>query len=260
MLNQATQHAQLLKVLRTAASVPEPKVEIPMFLASPPPIQGSTMGPALLVYELNIFAKAIISQFIDEAGVSPKAADPVGLIASQIFTDAAFRWNGLSLIDILMAKFHAVCPVLWGIYGDEKTVEGKTRLGWWREEKGGPWISAQRHNERMTGLGAGFAAIALRNYNKSRQENPYPNENYWHSLACIVNVPANQVTQTHFLVLKAMIENNAGRFLLLFGDAGRWALRRALVDFPQQAAQQSVAAKAVAGLWDVLRRDQKIFM
>ncbi|MCJ1364614.1 hypothetical protein MMC16_003727 [Acarospora aff. strigata] len=253
---------QIMKVLKEAITVPEPRIEIPQFLASPPPPTSisDSKGPALLIYLLNIFSKAIISQFIDEASVSPKTADPIGVVAVSVFAANEFRWQGHSLIDILLAKYHIVCPVLWGIYGDERTVHGKTRLGWWREDKddpNAPWISAQRHSERMTGLGAGFAALALRNFEKSRLESPFPNVHYWQALAAIVNVPPNEVSQTHFIVLKAMIENYEARFLEFYGDAAKVALRKALVEFPRQASNGSVAASAVAVLPDVLRRDKK---
>ena len=238
----------------------EPKVEITLFLANPPssPPAQDTKAPALLIYLINIFAKAIVSQFIDEAGVSPKTADPVGVLASNVFALDDFRWQGLSLIDILISKMHVVCPVLWGIYGEESTTEGKTRLGWWREEKDGPWVSEQRHQERMTGLGAGFASLALRKYEKARAENPYPNIKYWQSFAAIINVPQQMITTTHFVVLKAMIEGSELKFLELFGNAGLAALRTALVEYPTKTAQPSVAAKALAGLADVLKRDKKL--
>ena len=221
-----------------------------------------TTAPALLVYLLNIFAKAIVSQFIDEAGISPRIADPIGTIASHIFSLTDFRWHGVSLIDILIAKMHVVCPVLWGIYGDENTPEGKARIGWWREEKNGPWVSEHRHKERMTGLGAGFAAIALRNYEKARMENPYPNIKYWQSLAYIVNTPPAEVTITHFVVLKAMIDNYETKFLEFFGNAALAALRKALVDFPAGAVQQhqGMSARALATLAEVLRKEKKLIL
>lgn len=233
-----------------------------MFLANPPsPLPSSdTKAPGLLVYLVNIFAKAIVSQFIDEAGVSPKTADPVGLVASNIFAMDDFRWQGISLIDILISKMHVVCPVLWGVYGDESTAEGKSRLGWSREDQDGPWISEQRHQERMTGLGAGFAAIALRKYEKAKAENPYPNIKYWQSFAAIINVPQKLITATHMVVLKAMIEGSESKFLELFGNAGLVALRVALIEYPTKAVPPSVAAKALAGLADVLRRDKKLFL
>jgi len=247
-----------MTLLKEAAAVAEPRTDARRFLAYPPPATDDSKGPALLVYLLNIFSKAIISQFINEAGVSPKTADPIGVVGVSVFAANEFRWKGTSLIDIMIAKFHVVCPVLWGIYGDEKSTQGKTRLGWWREDKNGPWVSEQRHSERMTGLGAGFAAIALRNFEKSRLENPYPNVRYWQSLASIVNVPPQEATQTHFIVLKAMIENYETRFLEFYGDAAKIALKKALIDFPKRATDKSVAASAVAVLPDVLRRDKKL--
>jgi nucleoporin GLE1 len=238
----------------------QPEVDVTMFLVSPPTEIGSTKGPALLLYLLNILAKAIISQFISEASVSPKSADPVGIMGSTMFAQEDFRWNGFSLVDILIAKFHVVCPVLFGIYGDEATSEGKRRLGWTREEKTGHWVSGQRHFERMTGLGAGYAAIALRNFDNSRHENPFPPYHFWTTLASITNVPAAEVTSTHFAVLKAMIENNEQRILQFFGDGGIMALRAALIEFPRRVGFNSSAAKAVAILTDVLRKDKKIFL
>ncbi|KAL9118343.1 MAG: hypothetical protein Q9187_005112 [Circinaria calcarea] len=251
---------EISNILKEAALVAHPQADITLFLASSPPNATNTQGSALLIYQLNIFAKAIISQFIDEAGVSPKFADPVGIVASQIFSSAEFLWNGISLVDILIAKFHVVCPVLFGIYGDEKTTEGKLRLGWQRESKDGAFVSEQRHSERMTGLGAGFAALALRNYDKAKASNPYPIHHFWRALAAIINTPRQQVTQTHFIVLKNLIENNEARILEFFGDAGILALRKALVDFPRLAAGDSVAAKAVAIMPDVLRRDKKLYL
>lgn len=246
--------------MRESLQVQAPKVEVTLFLANPPnPLPSSDSNlPSVLLYLLNIFAKAVVAQFIDEAGVSPRTADPIGIIGSHIFSLKDFQWQGISLIDILIAKMHVVCPVLFGIYGDESTIEGKLRLSWGREDKDGPYISEQRHNERMTGLGAGFASLALRNYEKSKLDNPYPNINYWRSLACITNVPSAEVTTTHCIVLKAMIENYEQRFLEFFGDAGLAALKVSLVEFPKRAARQNIAAKALAGLADILRRDKKL--
>ncbi|MCJ1407055.1 hypothetical protein MMC19_001125 [Ptychographa xylographoides] len=251
---------QIIETLKAAALVSYPHVDITTFLAVPPDSMSESQGPALLVYQLNIFSKAIVSQFINEAGVAPKSADPVGVIASTVFAASEFRWNGIPLIDILIAKYHVACPVLFGIYGNDVTNEGKRRSGWIREDKTGPWITEQRHSERMTGLGAGFASLALRSYDKTKLENPYPIYHFWSSLAGIVNVPPQQASSTHFTVLKAMIENNESRILDFFGDAGILALRKALIQFPQAAESKSVAGKAVTVLPDVLRRDKKLFL
>lgn len=246
-----------MNVLKKAVTVTELAIDMPLYLASPPSQIADTKGPALLVYLLNIFAKAIISQFIDEAGVKPQLADPVGTIASHVFAVANFRWQDMSLIDILIAKFHVTCPVLFGIYGDERSVQGKQRLGWSREEENGPFIPEQRHFERMTGLGAGYAAISLRNYEKALAKNPYPDHHYWQALARITNIPSNRITQTHFVVLKGMIQGYEAKLLHFFGGAAAAALRHALIELPNRSPP-SVAAKALAGLVDVLKRDQKL--
>ncbi|KAK4694596.1 nucleoporin GLE1, partial [Lecanoromycetidae sp. Uapishka_2] len=252
-----SQLSSIMTVLKKAATVTDPAIDVTLYLATPPVQPPDTQFPALLVYLLNIFAKAIISQFIDEAGVKPQLADPVGTVASHIFAVEHFRWKDVSLIDILLAKFHVVCPVLFGIYGDERTVQGKQRLGWSREDTDGPFIPEQRHFERMTGLAAGYAAISLRNYEKAQAKNPYPDSNYWKALARITNVPSDQISQTHFVILKGMIQGYETKFLLFFGDAAIAALRHALIDLPKRSPP-SVAVKALAGLLDVLKRDQKL--
>ena len=247
-----------IEILKKAATLTDPQVNITTFLASPPQVDDRN-GPALLVYLLNIFAKAMIAQFINEAGVKPLIADNLGTVASHIFALDNFRWKSISLIDVLIAKFHVVCPILFGIYGNERTLEGKQRLGWWREEDGGAFVPEQRHFERMTGLGAGFAGISLKNYEKARAQNPYPDRHYWTSLARITNIPPQEITQTHFVVLKGMIENFEAKFLQFFGDTAIAALKLVLIELPKRSPP-SVAAKSLAGLVDVLQRDKKLIL
>ena len=249
-----------MAVLNGAAKTAEPAVDIFMFLTALPPQDSNTdnKSPALLLYQLSIFTKAIISQWVTEAGATPKAAEPIGIVASTIFSQPQYQWNGYPLIDILLAKLHVVCPVLFGIYGNDKTEQGCEKLGWLRESPKGPFIQEQRHNERMTGLGAGFAAISLRNYARSSKVNAYPSHNYWKSFALIVNTPPEQVTSTHFIVLKAMIENYEQKILTAFGDMAIPALRKALVEFPASVKEPGVAGKSLALLVDMLRRDRKL--
>lgn len=248
-----------MDTLKKATIATEPTIDITMFLASPPSQLANPKCPALLVYLLNIFAKAIVAQLIDEASVKPQIADNVGTVASSLFAIDPFRWQGISFIDILISKLHVVCPVLFGIYGEENSAAGKDRIGWSREEPNGPFIPQQQHFGRMTGLGAGFAAISLRNYEKAAATNPYPEYHYWKCLARITNTPPNRITQTHFVVLKAMIEGHEDRFLMFYGDAARAALRHALIEVPKRSPQ-SVASKALAGLVDVQRREQKLHL
>ena len=189
--------------------------------------------------------------------MDPKQADPIGTIASHIFAHKDFQWNGIPLVDILLAKLHVECPVLFGIWGSETTTEGKTRLGWRRTAKGGPFLDDQSHSNRMSGLAAGFAALSLRNYEKSKLTNPYPAVNYWKSFSYMVNVQPTERTSTHCIVLKAMIENFEERFLMFFGDAALAALRFAVFEYPKPV-KQGMGPRALSALADTMRKDRQI--
>ena len=94
--------------------------------APPPPPQF----PAILLYQLNILSKAIISQFISEASVAPEAADAAGVLAVSIFAAPDFQWRrSVPLIDVLLAKLHVVCPVLFGIRGGAARPRSRRRRG-----------------------------------------------------------------------------------------------------------------------------------
>ncbi len=244
-------------LLEAVKSFPAPVINLNNFIARPIP---TTQGPALLVYLLNHFAKAVVSQFITEAAVAPKVAGPLGTIAMLVFSKKDFLVNNISLVDILIAKFHVRCPPLFGIYGDEKTAQGRTRLGWAREEGGGPWVSDQIQQSRLTGLGAGYAALSLRNFEKSPNTNPYPPHHFWQAVATILNVPAGEVTDTHMYLLRALLMNSETRFLEFFGDAARKLLHIAVVEYPGRAAKGSVAAVVLSTLGDSMKRERKLYV
>ena len=254
--------SEVLKVLRSGLQFPGPQVNVTKYLFSPPNVADSN-GPGLFVYFLSMLAKKCVHQWLGEAAMRPELADPVGILLSSMFAQVDFLWNGIPLIDILVAKFHKVCPVLFGIYGPENTQAGKVRLGWEQEGgAGGPFCSEQRHSERMTGLGAGYSAIALRNFDKSaKMSHPYPPYHWWQALANIVNLPPDQATKTHLVVLKAMIENSEKRILEAFGDAGRAALRVALRDFPiRTKLKDSQEARGLMLLADIWKRDRRFYL
>jgi nucleoporin GLE1 len=224
----------------------------------PEPVEGAVHNgdtmPSLTIYLLNILAKAGVSQFCSEAGANPKSAEPIGVILVSVFSQANYMWRGKSLIDILIAKMRVVCPVLFGIRGNEKTEEGRARLGWKKDENS-KWISEQEHNDRMTGLGAGYASLSLRDFSKSRLVNPWPPTMYWHALAAICLTPAGETSSTQFIVLKAMIDNYVKTFLTFYGKMGLSALRFALNDFARKAADDNVAASSLKVLADKIKRD-----
>ncbi|KAI1821988.1 GLE1-domain-containing protein [Xylaria intraflava] len=209
--------------------------------------------PSLFLYLLNIFAKTIINQFINECGAQPKAADPLGVITAQVFSNKAYLWRGKSLVDILMAKYRVACPVLFGYRGSESTEQGRLRLGW---RKDGPdWAPEQQHIDRMKGLAVGYAAISLRDFSRSPNTNPWPPSKYWASLAGIVNTPAGEISNTQCIVLRAMIEIYEERFITFYGSAAIAALRSALVDFPNKVPTKTPGTSGLQVLAQMLKRD-----
>ncbi|ODA79777.1 hypothetical protein RJ55_05371 [Drechmeria coniospora] len=251
---------KIMSILRESleGKVPSPPIDVSTFVLEPrQPAEGALFNdatmPALFVYLVNICAKGIISQFINEAGANPKAADPIGVFAAQIFSHKDFQWRGQSLIDILLAKYRVACPVLFGFRGNDKTERGRQAIGW---RKDGPtWITEQNHNDRMAGLGAGFASISLRDFSKSSKVNPYPPTNYWKAFAGIVNSPANETSNTQYVVLRTMIDGHEQRFLNFFGNAAAAALRMALVEFPRKAPPNASAAGSLLALAEVLKSE-----
>ncbi|KAK4177635.1 putative nucleoporin GLE1 [Triangularia setosa] len=221
------------------------------------PVEGAQHNepalPSLFIYLLNIFSKGAISQFINEASARPETADPVGVCVAATISEPDFLWRGKSMIDILLAKFRIVCPVLFGYRGSEKTEQGRARLGWWKDS--GRWIGEQQHMDRMTGLGAGFAAISLRKFAASKKQNPYPARHYWTAMARIVNTPAVEISNTQCIVLKAMIENYEGKFIDAYGSAAIVALRTALVEFPARAPTKGAAVNSLEVLATLLKKN-----
>ncbi|EFR01537.1 hypothetical protein MGYG_04540 [Nannizzia gypsea CBS 118893] len=240
---------EIATILKKAQELAEPSVDIRQFIAFPPPNIANAENPQVPALWLMF-----------EAGVTTKCAEPLGVLTAQIFSMDAFCYQGQSMIDILMAKYRFLCPVLWGFYGDQSTDQGKAAIGWYREEKNGPFISPQLHEERMTGLGAGYAAIALRNFAKSPRQNPYPNSNFWKSLSYIVNVPPAEVQDTHLVVLTAMLRYSAPRIVNFWGDMGVLALRQAIVLFPAKLPRKSTQRAMVEDLRDVLAREKRIII
>ena len=248
-------------VLDKALRLQTPPVKLADFLLEPNAAGNVTTAPSTLIYCLSIFSKAIVFQLSNESGVNPKAAEPAGILVATIFANPSFHpATDVSLIDIILAKLHAACPVLFGILpgpNAENTLQGRQRLGWRQENK--TFIATGRHYERVTGIGAGFASITLRNFSKSKNKAPVPPPAYWQALANILNTPPQQVQPTHLLVLKGMLENTADRFVTFYSTAAVAALRRALKDFPQslpESVRKSPACNSLMLLPETLKRDK----
>ena len=249
----------LLLASKNMRNIPNLDARHYMVQADPTITDTEAQVSGAFIYELNIVAKCIIRQLTSEASAEAKTAGPVGLLAIAVFSRAQFRFgaNGnASLIDILLAKLHKLCPVLFGIWGDESTQRGRERLGWGKDDMGA-WLSEQNQFDRVTGIAAGYASMSLRYFPPRGPSNPYPPTEFWKSLAQMVNVPPNEVTQMHMIVVKAMVEAQLDRFKKCFGDfAVKAALRKAVVDLPA-GAKNGTGRTALAALPTILRMQHK---
>ncbi|KAH8425995.1 putative RNA export mediator Gle1 [Aspergillus melleus] len=258
-----TQLQEIKTTLEKAASIPEPSVDIRQFLAFPPPEIANSENekvPALLIYALNMFAKSLIASLLNEASLNHGHAEPIGIVAAQIFSMDAFIYKGCPMVDILWAKYRVVCPGLWGFYGSEKTEGGRKALGWWRDGPGGPYISEQMHAERMTALGAGFAALTLRNFGKTPRKNPFPNHMFWRAMHKILSIPPSDIQETHFILLSAMLKSSAERIVSFFGHVGLAMMRKAIVELPSTVPRQSMGVTQLKLLKDLYQKERHIII
>jgi len=251
---------EILSILQQAKQQPEPVLDARDFIINPTqpfPPGSNTLVSATFVYLLNFFVKKVISKFAEDVSAtrSYNAAETVGIVCSAVLSDTSLQINNNSFIDILLAKYHKVCPVLWGIYGPENTVKGRERIGWKRIE--GEWISQQEHYDRMAGLGAGWASLTLRDFSRVKIKNPLPAWHYWTALACILNVPPEQRTHTHFVILKGLVEEYVSVFIKIYGQAACFVLQKALVEFPANGPK-GPASEALKVLRQTVKQKNKL--
>ncbi|QIX02532.1 hypothetical protein AMS68_008049 [Peltaster fructicola] len=255
--------ADINAVLREAAQMQQISLSPTPFI-----VESTSEGqyPAMLLFLLNYFAKYTILRFTDQVSRDAKAAEPYGVLVAQIFSNSAYHFNDHSLIDVLWAKYHKVCPVLFGINGNEKSALGKQRLGW-RYEKDftdptkGTFVPTDEHLSFQAGLAAGFAAITLRDFSRSKNRNPAPSRMYWTSLARIISTPPMDRTPTHYVVIRNAIEHSITRFVQFFGSAALSVMRVVFKDWPQQATNKMDAnVLALDGMSKVLEKTVDLYL
>jgi len=238
----------LLEFLKGPTPIIGTQVPVNDFL--PPSLQLEDNNASTITdqaaYVLCILTQQVIKIFTSYVHGAPERAEPVGTMLASIFAQPELqfqRGDGTtqSLFPILLAKYHRVCPALFGITADQSTSAGKLKMGWAllpAADDGQPkttFVSEQTHYDRMTGLAIGYSSFGLRNFSAASNKNPYPPTHFWKSLAQIVNLPPNQVQPTHVCVLRHMFGHGGiYRFLLFFGSVGVAVLREAFVEFPKR--------------------------
>ncbi|EMD01221.1 hypothetical protein BAUCODRAFT_153547 [Baudoinia panamericana UAMH 10762] len=229
--------AKIEAILKQASALNTPSVDVAPFLISTNAQEAavpSRQYPAILLYLLNQLAKSGLKQLVSENGTDTASADPIGILLVQIFARPEYQWQGHSLIDILWAKYHVLCPQLFGVPAREAAAEEY----WWR----------------CTGLAAGFSALTLRDFSRSKNANPAPNRLWWEAVARIVNLPAEEVQATHFVLLKALVEEFVPRIIGIFGGAGKALLRKAVVEFPAKGNKKSAGVVALQSMQMTLQQ------
>ncbi|KAI5303490.1 centromere/microtubule-binding protein cbf5 [Ascosphaera pollenicola] len=239
---------EVIVILKKSLSFTEPSVDIrEVFVNLTPEVvtAQNTQVSAAFVYLVNMLSKFVIQQLIVESGVTPKTGERMGVFVASVVSTPDLCFHGTSMIDIFLAKYHLVCPALFGFYGRESTEEGKDAIGWWREDRSnkGPFVPAQIHEERMIGLASGFAALSLRNFAKAKRPNPLPNRYFWQAVAYIVEVPPEEVQDTHLYILDSLLQYSAARVVQFWGDFGLALLRYATIDFVESVPRECGAKR-----------------
>lgn len=150
----------------------------------------------------------------------PGTADPIGVAVVSTFADEGLTIHGHSFVDIIIARLIKKNPLLKGELGPEATERDRKRLGW-TQDTDGKWESEEDHINRMVGLTAGFTAIAGRNFGASKLVNPYPIFNLWHIVAHLLNVTTDQLTNSHYFVMKTLLEVGAKKLVDVYGHQAK---------------------------------------
>ena len=219
-----------------ALNTPGPTIDIRPYLISQdlPPLanEAEAQYPAFLLYLWICFEKFVLKQFEKEAASTDgRTIQEIGLIAASLLADQRYMWKGIPLTDIVIAKLHRICPILFGVRGTMNTVQGRVRLGWLQIDKAEP--NEEQYGQRMRGLGAGYAALSLRSFNAKAPA--IPMSEYWRAVVSICNTPAEHLWPGHFAILYGLIRDYHKKFLGFYGAQARGVLRRATYDLPARA-------------------------
>ncbi|CAO2650488.1 Nn.00g017800.m01.CDS01 [Neocucurbitaria sp. VM-36] len=234
-----------------------PMIDIRPYIISHqiPPIanEAEAAYPAFLLYVWICFEKFLLKQFEKEAANEDgRIIQEIGLIAASLLGDQKYMWKGIPLTDIVLAKLHRACPPLFGVRGTMTTAEGRLRLGWL------PTSTLDAYNQRLRGVGAGYAAMSLRTF--SSKAPALPISEYWRAIVSICNTPPEHLWPGHFAILNGLLRDYYKKFLSLYGVPARGVLRRATIDLPARAPER---CKDAAGTVSVLPegwKKERIFL
>lgn len=265
-INVARATSQLaIKSLRAdsfdvALNTPGPTVDIRPFLVSQtiPPLanEAEAQYPAFLLYMWIMFEKFLLKQFEKEAANEDgRIIQEIGLIAASLFADQRYMWKGVSLIDVLLAKMHHICPILFGVRGSMNSVEGQKCLGWMPIDKQPP--TGEIYMQRIRGLAAGYAAMSLRAF---KTVPALPMSEYWRVIVLVCNTPPEDMYPGHFAILNGLLRDFYKKFLSFYGVQARGVLRRAIVDVPARAPPRCKEAAGIISVFQEQWKKENLFL
>ncbi|KAF2189612.1 hypothetical protein K469DRAFT_44087 [Zopfia rhizophila CBS 207.26] len=232
--------ARIRRTLDEAKMINGPTVDLrPWIVSQPLPAlsDAEAQYPSLLLFILLNFVKMVVKQFDQEAANEDgKIIQEIGLIAASILADPKYMWNDVPLVDLLLAKYHRACPILFGIHGSTSTADGQARLGWLANAA----PTANAYNQRMRGLGSGYASLSLRAFASNRPA--IPMSEYWRAVASICNTPSQHLYSGHFMVLKGLVGDYAAKFIGFYGAPAKALLRKAVIELPSRAPTRAADA------------------
>jgi nucleoporin GLE1 len=243
-----------------ALQTPGPTVDIRPFIISQPipPLanEAEAQYPAFLLYLWICFEKFLLKQFEKEASNEDgRIIQEIGLIAASLFADQRYMWKGIPLVDILLAKMHRICPILFGIRGSMRDAQGQARLGWMPIDKNPP--TAEIYMQRVRGLAAGYASMSLRSF---KAVPAVPMSDYWRTIVMVCNTPSEDLYPGHFAILNGLVRDFYKKFMAFYGVQAKGVLRRATIDVPARAPAR---CKEAAGTISVLPegwKKERIFL
>jgi len=255
--SQAAIQALRAECFGKALETPGPMIDIRPYIISQqiPPLanEAEAQYPAFLLFIWIYFEKFLITQWFNEAANEDgRIIAELGLIAASLYADPRYMWKGIvPLTDTFTAKLHRVCPMLFGIRGNADT----NRAGLGLDKFHAGQDENNRYAQLLTGVGAGYAALSLRNFNKVPA---VPMSDYWRAIVTICNTPSEALYPGHFFVLKGLLQDFVRKFLTFYGVHAKAVIKRAVFDLPNRAPKGRPGITEAANLVKVLPDTWKV--
>lgn len=193
-----------------------------------------------------------IDQLEAEASVEAVKANPIGICLVSTLARANNLANGHSFLDIILARLWKHNPIIRGELGPDNSENDLKRLGY-RKSAEGNWETHEDYSNRMSGLCAGYAAIASRNFTKTKMINPHPLSNIWFLFAYYCNANPDSLTNTHYFCIKTMLEISIRTMCQIYAQQGIKLVSLLIGPFAEEGIKRgrsgAISLKAMGEIW-----------